>query len=314
MTSRSTYLSQGFSVQSLLQLSLLKRPWARSHPPAPISISRSALNDDLERPLGSTAEPAPTTHSKFLFGFPKMRHLLSSLRRSAFLGLRACCWIWDTGPLEANGPRPADLPAVRDNTTAFRSWLIGAALSALLTMPSWAEAQFLRHTQSPRIVVLASDAAAPPGSPPSSMPTGLSVGPVTGRPLPRFASLRRDEGNARHGPSIEEPVDWVFVRENMPLRIIAEEGGWRRVEDRDGKGGWVHFALLSGTRTVIVNQDLRLRIQPQEGAREIALLEQNVIARLASCETEWCWISAGGLSGWAPRTALWGVLADEVLD
>lgn len=196
----------------------------------------------------------------------------------------------------------------------FSSWATGAALGVLLVMASGAEAWFLRHAQSPPNVVFASDAAAPVGNPGSSMPTDLSVGPVTGQPLPRFASLRRDEGNARHGPSVEEPIDWIFVRENMPLQIIAEEGAWRRVEDRDGKGGWMHFALLSGTRTVIVDQDLPLRIRPQEGAREIALLEQNVIARLASCETEWCWISAGGLSGWAPRTALWGVLAEEVLD
>jgi SH3-like domain-containing protein len=101
----------------------------------------------------------------------------------------------------------------------------------------------------------------------------------------------------------------------MPLRITAEYGHWRRVEDRDGEGGWVHYQLLSGVRTVIVDEDrLPLRTGPGEESREIALLERNVIARLETCEPDWCRVSAGGYGGWVPKEALWGVGADEVLD
>jgi SH3-like domain-containing protein len=68
-------------------------------------------------------------------------------------------------------------------------------------------------------------------------------------------------------------------------------------------------------RTVIVDEDrMPLRSRPEEGAQEVALLEQGVVARLESCEVAWCRLSAGGYGGWAPKTALWGVGADEVLD
>lgn len=153
------------------------------------------------------------------------------------------------------------------------------------------------------------------GAAPLSAPSLTSVGPVTGLPLPRFVSLRTDEGNTRRGPSLDQRIDWVFVRENMPLQITAEHDNWRRVEDREGQGGWVHYSLLSGTRTVIVDKDrLPLRSSPVDNAPEIALLEQNVVARLQSCEVEWCRISAGGYGGWALKADLWGVGADEVLD
>ncbi len=142
---------------------------------------------------------------------------------------------------------------------------------------------------------------------------GPSVGPETNLPLPRYVSLKTNEGNVRRGPSLTHRIDWVFTREDMPLQITAEYGHWRRVIDRDGLGGWVHFALLSGNRTVIVDQDmLPLLARPEDGATETALLEQGVIARLGDCSVDWCRISAGGYSGWSPKTALWGVDPDEI--
>ena len=57
-------------------------------------------------------------------------------------------------------------------------------------------------------------------------------GPVTGLPLPRYVSLKASEANVRRGPSLTHRIDWVFKRRDMPLRITAEFGHWRRVEDR----------------------------------------------------------------------------------
>ena len=79
-------------------------------------------------------------------------------------------------------------------------------------------------------------------------------GPVTNLPLPRYVSLKGSEGNARRGPSLSHRIDWVFRHAGMPLRVVAEFGHWRRVEDKDGAGGWVHYALLSGVRTAIVQE------------------------------------------------------------
>lgn len=142
-----------------------------------------------------------------------------------------------------------------------------------------------------------------------------AVGPETGLPLPRFVSLKSGEGNARRGPSLEHRIDWVFLREDMPLLITAEYENWRRVEDRDGMGGWVHYSLLSGTRSAIVDQHMvTLRVRPDAGATEVAAVEAGVVARLDACEALWCRIDAGGLRGWVPKSALWGVGPDEVLD
>jgi len=127
--------------------------------------------------------------------------------------------------------------------------------------------------------------------------------------------MKASSGNARRGPSLTNRVDWVFKRKGMPLQVTAEFGHWRRVRDRDGAGGWMHYALLSGVRTVIVETDmLALLSQPVPGAMPKAYAELGVIARLGKCRPKWCQITAGGNTGWVPKTALWGVDPDELRD
>ncbi len=141
------------------------------------------------------------------------------------------------------------------------------------------------------------------------------IGSETNLPLPRYVSMKAAEGNVRRGPSLNHRIDWVFKRRDMPLRIIAEHGHWRRVQDRDGQGGWVHYSLLSGARTVIIEQDmLTLHMRPDEQTPVTAALEAGVIARLGKCELAWCQLRAGGFRGWAPKERLWGVTADELRD
>ncbi len=143
----------------------------------------------------------------------------------------------------------------------------------------------------------------------------LTRGAITNLPLPRYVSLKTDEGNARRGPGLTHRIDWVFKRPGMPLRITAEYENWRRVEDADGAGGWMHYSLLSGSRTALVNIPmLDLLSQPQPGAAVVLKAEAGVVARLSACRIDWCRISIEGETGWAAKAALWGVESDEVFE
>lgn len=138
-------------------------------------------------------------------------------------------------------------------------------------------------------------------------------GKVTNLPIPRYVSLKSDEGNVRRGPSLSHKIDWVFTRRDMPLRVTGEFGHWRRVQDRDGQGGWMHYSLLSGVRHVLVDRDLTpMHTKPDMDAPVNAYAEAGVVARLGTCDIDWCRISAGGKRGWAEKAALWGVTAGEL--
>ncbi len=140
-------------------------------------------------------------------------------------------------------------------------------------------------------------------------------GTVTNLPLPRFVSMKAKEGNARRGPGLTYRIDWVFQHTTMPLLITAEFGHWRRVQDKDGQGGWMHYALLSGSRTVIINKpDITLRIKPNLQAAPAAYAQEGAIVSLNECLPDWCSIASKGHEGWALKTDLWGVGAKELRD
>ncbi len=140
-------------------------------------------------------------------------------------------------------------------------------------------------------------------------------GSVTNLPLPRFVSLKASEANVRRGPGLTHRIDWIFKRRNMPLEITAEYGHWRRVQDRDGAGGWIHYTLLSGVRMVQVEtENVDLHTSPRNEALVTARLEQGVVARIMRCQPDWCKLRVDGYEGWAPKTALWGVRAEELLE
>ncbi|AHM02834.1 hypothetical protein roselon_00389 [Roseibacterium elongatum DSM 19469] len=145
--------------------------------------------------------------------------------------------------------------------------------------------------------------------------TPQRTGPVTGFPMPRFVSMGASEGNARRGPSRSHRIDWVFQRRGMPVMVVAEHGHWRRVVDRDGAGGWMHYSLLSGVRTAIVEQDmLSLHARPDPASPVRARAELGVIGRLRECQPDWCLMEVAGYRGWVRSAALWGVEPGESFD
>lgn len=159
-------------------------------------------------------------------------------------------------------------------------------------------------------------APAPAAQPATAEPArDPSKGAVTSLPLPRFVSLKTGEGNARRGPGLTHRIDWVFTRAGMPLRITAEYENWRRVEDADGEGGWIHYSLLSGVRSVMVQQDMaEFRAQPDDRAEVVFQAEMGVIGKIVECHNGWCRVSLDGEKGWVAETALWGVDPGEDIE
>lgn len=180
---------------------------------------------------------------------------------------------------------------------------------------------------SASVAVLASASAAPAGpavaetpapqatAQPAPAPRDENRGSVTSLPLPRFVSLKTGEGNARRGPGLTHRIDWVFTRAGMPLRITAEYEHWRRVEDAEGAGGWVHYSLLSGVRSVLVLRDMaEFRQLPDPNADVLFQAEMGVIGKVVECRGGWCRVSVDGDKGWVEEAALWGVDPGEQIE
>lgn len=139
------------------------------------------------------------------------------------------------------------------------------------------------------------------------------LGAVTNLQLPRFVSLKATKANVRRGPSQAYQIDWIFVHRSTPLQVTAEFNNWRRVTDQDNVGGWIHYSLLSGHRTVVVQSErIALFSSPKTTLRAVAFAEKGVIASLGSCTRDWCQIETGGFEGWVLKSDVWGVDAAEL--
>lgn len=158
-------------------------------------------------------------------------------------------------------------------------------------------------------------APAPKDAKPKPPPRDPNRGPITNLPMPRYVSLKGKEGNARRGPGLTHRIDWVFVRAGMPLRITGEYEHWRRIEDSEGAGGWVHYSLLSGVRSAQVVVDMaEFHDSPEDDAAVSFKAEKDVIGWIQECSPDWCRLSIEGEKGWVRKTALWGVDPGEIVE
>lgn len=137
----------------------------------------------------------------------------------------------------------------------------------------------------------------------------------SGLPVPRFVSLRSGEVNLRTGPGVRYPVEWVFVRRDIPVEITAEFDTWRRIRDWEGAEGWVHQSMLSGRRAIVVTGALRaLHKEPDALTPVIARAEPGVIGWLQRCRDDWCEVDIEGYRGWLKRTDFWGAYPGEAVE
>jgi SH3-like domain-containing protein len=131
----------------------------------------------------------------------------------------------------------------------------------------------------------------------------------SGLPVPRFASVKYERGNCRQGPSFEHPVKLVYVRQGLPVLIVAESvDHWRKIEDADGQTCWMHRSGLRAASHALVLEQTALRSAPSEKAKARATLAAGVLARIEKRKPDgWCKLKAAEFRGWAPADALFGV-------
>jgi SH3-like domain-containing protein len=132
----------------------------------------------------------------------------------------------------------------------------------------------------------------------------------SGQPVPRFVSLKSDVANGREGPSRNHRILWVYQRRGLPLKVVQEWEGWRKVEDPFGDQTWLLSNMLEKRRTIYVlgedGGDVLLRARPDLESKVRASVERGVIGELRTCSRGWCEVRIGETEGWAPRRVLWG--------
>ena len=142
-------------------------------------------------------------------------------------------------------------------------------------------------------------------------PELVRVSRFSGKPVPRFETLKFAMVNGRAGPSKEYPVLWEYQRKGLPMLVIKESRNWRRVRDPSGTEVWVHARMLEDGHKAYVQAPIELREDPGAAAMPVADLGRGVLVDLGACDQGWCRVQAKDFRGYAPVTALWGADTGE---
>lgn len=141
----------------------------------------------------------------------------------------------------------------------------------------------------------------------SADPEAVKISQFSGKPVPRFESLRYSAVHGRKGPSTDYEIAWRYERQGLPVLIVKESQNWRQIRDADGDEVWVQARMLTESRHVLLLRKALLRKRGNELSRGIASVQSGVVAELETCEDGWCRIKADKFKGWVEQAALWGI-------
>ncbi|HET9638610.1 MAG TPA: SH3 domain-containing protein [Allosphingosinicella sp.] len=146
----------------------------------------------------------------------------------------------------------------------------------------------------------------------AALTLGLAVGSAQAqdeRATPYWASISAGKAMMRTGPGQNYPATWLYVRADLPIRVVETYPNWRKISDSDGTTGWMLQRLLSDRRTALVTGDSPrpMRQDPAEDSKVRYLAEPGVVGRLSKCVGGWCLLEVGDRRGYMRTEHFWGL-------
>ncbi len=130
----------------------------------------------------------------------------------------------------------------------------------------------------------------------------------------RFVAMRADKVNARSGPNIRYPIEWIYQQQNHPVEIIAEYEQWRKIKDYEGSTSWVRKNLLTNARYALVVEDGENNVYEKDSlnAEVVARAENGTIGKIKRCSPTFCLLVFNNeIEGWMQRSVLYGIKKNE---
>jgi SH3-like domain-containing protein len=136
------------------------------------------------------------------------------------------------------------------------------------------------------------------------------------REVPYWASISASKALMRTGPAKTYPAMWLYLRADLPIKVVETYPNWRKVEDPEGETGWMMQALLSSTRTALVTgeEPRPMHEAATDGSPVRYRAEPGVVGRISRCSAGWCMLDVAGRQGFIRMDHIWGVDPGITLD
>ena len=122
----------------------------------------------------------------------------------------------------------------------------------------------------------------------------------------KFLMLKNNKVNVRYGPSLDDPIKYIYKKIYLPVQVIDKKENFRRIIDYKKNSGWIHWTQLIKSKSVITTSSKILFKKPTKYSKPIAKIEKGRLLIVKKCKKNWCNIKTDQFSGWINKTNIWG--------
>ena len=123
-----------------------------------------------------------------------------------------------------------------------------------------------------------------------------------------FVMLKNNKVNVRYGPSFDYPIKYIYLKKNLPIKVIDNKENFRRIIDHKHNSGWIHTSQLKKSSSVILIKKQLIFTRPSKFSEPIAVVETGKLILITKCKNNWCKTTGDNISGWILFDDYWGKL------
>jgi len=122
----------------------------------------------------------------------------------------------------------------------------------------------------------------------------------------KFLSLKKNKVNVRYGPGFDYEVKYIYIKKNLPVKVVDKKGNWRRIIDFKNNSGWIHWSQLKKSKSFIAKEDKILFKKPSLFSKPIAKIQKGRLLLYKKCQKNWCKVKTANYTGWLETNNIWG--------
>ncbi len=123
----------------------------------------------------------------------------------------------------------------------------------------------------------------------------------------KFYSTKFNEANIRNGPGLNHLLIYKILVKGYPLKRISAFENWTKIEDFEGRTGWISNSQLSKDKFVISTSKKKyLHKFPEVHSKRVAIVKEKSILRILKNRKRWILVEANNVQGWIKKKHLWG--------
>ena len=136
----------------------------------------------------------------------------------------------------------------------------------------------------------------------------LSINIISAKENDHYLALKNNKVNVRYGPGFDYPIKYIYIKKNLPLKIIDKKENFRRIIDFKKNSGWVHISQLKKKKSFILLEDKVLFSKPTKYSKPIIKIAKGRLLIVKKCKKIWCRVKTDNYLGWLKTDNIWGLI------